>query len=58
MCSAACPALTAGCGGGTADQAAAEAAALPTWSYDSTQVFPADRSLTRPEDGIALADGP
>ncbi len=35
----------------------APAAALPQWSYDSTTIFPGDRSLMRPEDGIALPDG-
>lgn len=32
-------------------------AALPTWTFDSTMIFPAGRGLTRPEDGVALADG-
>jgi sugar lactone lactonase YvrE len=41
-----------------ADQPAADtAAALPTWTWDSTMIFPADRSLNRPEDGVALPDG-
>jgi len=35
----------------------ATAPALPHWSYDSAMVFPADRSLSRPEDGVALPDG-
>lgn len=30
---------------------------LPQWSYDPTMVFPADRSLAAPEDGIELTDG-
>ncbi len=30
---------------------------LPHWSFDTSMVFPADRSLTVPEDGIALPDG-
>jgi sugar lactone lactonase YvrE len=30
---------------------------LPRWTFDPAMVFPADRSLARPEDGIALADG-
>lgn len=30
---------------------------LPTWSFDPQMLFPADRSLLRPEDGVALADG-
>ena len=46
----------------TADQGADApadevATALPTWTYDSRMVFPADGSLERPEDGIALPDG-
>ena len=41
-----------------ADAPAAEVAtALPAWTYDSSMVFPADGSLARPEDGIALPDG-
>jgi sugar lactone lactonase YvrE len=32
-------------------------AVLPAWTYDSTLNFPADGSLFRPEDGIALPDG-
>ena len=34
-----------------------EPGTLPTWSFDQSMVFPADRSLLRPEDGVALADG-
>lgn len=49
--------FAASCSAGTGDAAASDEAALPTWTYDSTQVFPADRSLFRPEDGIALPDG-
>ena len=30
---------------------------LPTWSFDPQIIFPADRSLNRPEDGEALPDG-
>jgi len=29
----------------------------PDWEYDSSLLFPADRSLVRPEDGVALPDG-
>lgn len=32
-------------------------AALPRWSFKPEMIFPADRSLTRPEDGVALTDG-
>ena len=45
------------CGGASDDLGNQDAATLPSWSYDSTQVFPADRSLLRPEDGVALPDG-
>lgn len=31
--------------------------ALRTWSFDTSQVFPRDGSLNRPEDGVALPDG-
>ncbi len=30
---------------------------LPTWSYDPAMLYPADRSLVLPEDGVALPDG-
>ncbi len=51
-----CVAAMDGCtaGGRTTD---GEAAALREWSYDSTMIFPADRSLARPEDGVMLRDG-
>jgi sugar lactone lactonase YvrE len=39
------------------DGAQRTAETLPRWSYDSTMVFPPNRSLTKPEDGIALPDG-
>jgi sugar lactone lactonase YvrE len=62
-----CATLAVGCADGAnegdsiaQDQAAQEsttAAELPTWTYDPAMVFPADGSLTRPEDGVALADG-
>jgi sugar lactone lactonase YvrE len=34
-----------------------EAVALQRWSFNPGMIFPADSSLTRPEDGVALADG-
>ena len=46
--------ILAGC---TGEQITNDIAALPQWTYDSTMIFPADRSLARPEDGIALPDG-
>lgn len=36
------------------DQAAG---GLPHWSFAPEMIFPADRSLMRPEDGVALPDG-
>jgi hypothetical protein len=47
-----CLAAAAGCapGSGTGDS-------LPRWSFDADMVFPADRSLAGPEDGVALPDG-
>lgn len=44
----------AGCAGSSESPAPP---ALRSWSYDSTMVFPADGSLIRPEDGVALPDG-
>ena len=32
-------------------------AALPHWSFKAEMIFPADRSLHRPEDGVVLPDG-
>jgi sugar lactone lactonase YvrE len=49
--------LAVGCDASDSDRATMDVAALPTWTWDSTLVFPADRSLTRPEDGVALPDG-
>lgn len=54
---ATCITLVPGCTAETADIGTSDAEALPRWSYDSTMVFPADLSLSRPEDGIALTDG-
>lgn len=48
-------ALAAACGTGA--ETSGSGTVLPTWTFDSTAVFPADRSLTRPEDGVALPDG-
>lgn len=50
-------ALVAGCGAGSGEERTGAVAGLPIWTYDSTMVFPADRSLFRPEDGVALPDG-
>ena len=49
--------LAMSCSPDAGDTDTGEAAALPQWTWDSTMVFPADRSLLRPEDGIALPDG-
>lgn len=54
---ATCIPLAAGCTGGTSDRGPSAAAVLPQWTFDSSMIFPADRSLTRPEDGVALSDG-
>jgi len=51
-----CIPLVAGCSG-SRDRGPGDPATLPQWAYDSTMIFPGDRSLTRPEDGIALPDG-
>ncbi len=32
-------------------------APLPSWTFEAAMIFPVDRSLLRPEDGVALADG-
>lgn len=53
---AGCLIFAASCARGKpAEGAAAEV--LPQWTFDSTMIFPADQSLMRPEDGIALPDG-
>lgn len=49
--------LTVGCARETGSETQAIAASLPRWAWDSSMVFPADRSLARPEDGVALPDG-
>ena len=58
---AACVILGTSCGSGgdnaSAARATAEVTALPSWTWDSTLVFPADQSLARPEDGVVLPDG-
>lgn len=54
--SVSCLTMAAACAGEkAADETAAET--LPTWTFDSSMVFPSDGSLMRPEDGIALPDG-
>lgn len=54
-----CTALLAVAGGCAGEEVnpAPEAPPLPTWTFDPSMVFPADQSLTRPEDGVALPDG-
>lgn len=48
--------LMASCGGEEAPIPVTDEP-LPTWSWDPSMVFPANGSLARPEDGIALPDG-
>ena len=57
MLLAICMVLGSGCASDAETDGTGETAALPQWTWDSTMVFPADRSLLRPEDGIALPDG-
>ncbi len=47
--------LIAGCAAEAPEPAPVEA--LPSWTFDPAMVFPADGSLLRPEDGVALPDG-
>lgn len=47
-----CVACAAGCSASLSGPAEP-----PTWSFDSSMIFPADRSLSRPEDGIITPDG-
>lgn len=50
--------FAAACSGSSNEAApVVAAAALPHWSWDSSLVFPADQSLSRAEDGVALPDG-
>lgn len=42
---------------GSAAASAAPAEDLPHWNFTPDMIFPADRSLMRPEDGVALPDG-
>lgn len=44
-------AIAAGCASGD------RKAELPGWSFETGMIYPADRSLSRPEDGVALQDG-
>lgn len=59
--SGACLIIAAGCAGEAPEtdpgDAAASDAALPQWTFDPSMIFPADRSLLRPEDGVELPDG-
>ena len=45
-------AIVAGCSSGDRTSAT-----LTGWSFNPDMIFPADRSLNRPEDGVALQDG-
>ena len=49
--------LGTGCSSEARDQTGRDTTAVASPAFDSTTVFPADRSLNRPEDGVALADG-
>ena len=44
--------ILAGCAADERDPAE-----LPRWSFSPQMIFPADRSLKRPEDGVVLTDG-
>ncbi len=60
LAAAAAAAVLAGCANGEPEPAAASrepAGALPRWTFTPEMIFPADRTLMRPEDGVALADG-
>lgn len=49
-----------GCAGDTADvrdPAPVEPATIREWTFEPALLFPADGSLVRPEDGVALPDG-
>jgi sugar lactone lactonase YvrE len=49
--------LVVGCAADDSKKVETPVAALPSWTWDSTLVFPADQSLFRAEDGVALPDG-
>lgn len=49
--------LAIACGGGDAEVPPDAAPAPPTRGFDAGMVFPADGSLARPEDGVALPGG-
>ncbi|MGK2935882.1 MAG: SMP-30/gluconolactonase/LRE family protein [Gemmatimonadaceae bacterium] len=42
---------------GGCDRAPETAETMPRWSYDSTMIFPANRGLAKPEDGVLLPGG-
>jgi len=53
-------AMLAGCSPSeqrSADPSGQSAEVLPHWSFSPEMIFPADRSLLRPEDGVVLPDG-
>ncbi len=50
-------ALLVGCSGDRGGPAREDVSALPTWTFDSSMLFPAGGTLLRPEDGVALPDG-
>ena len=49
--------LVTGCSSPARDRTGRDTTAVVSPAFDSTTVFPADRSQVRPEDGVALADG-
>ena len=46
--------LLTGC---TCEKPETALAALPSWTFADAELFPADESLNRPEDGVAFPDG-
>jgi sugar lactone lactonase YvrE len=49
--------VTVGCTGSSVEPEPGGGAALPRWTFDASMIFPADHSLVRAEDGVALPDG-
>jgi sugar lactone lactonase YvrE len=49
--------ILGGCASTPPEEASPGPAALPQWTFFPEMIFPADRSLNRPEDGVILPDG-